>query len=109
MGTSLGTIRQHGLADVCLRGRGNNHVRRNGQETHRYVTSLFSIMFVGLGFPRGAAGGRRPVDRDNDRGGKTYPTIELRVAGDAAGRNGDAEAIKAYLETIIPPQIWPAQ
>jgi hypothetical protein len=38
-------------------------------------------------------------------GGKTYPTSTCVSESDAAGMNGDAKAVAAYLETIIPPQI----
>ena len=37
--------------------------------------------------------------------GKTYPTSSCISQSDAAGINGDAKAVKAYLETIIPPEI----
>ena len=38
-------------------------------------------------------------------GGKTYPTSSCVSQSDAAAINGDAKAVKAYLETIIPPEI----
>jgi hypothetical protein len=38
-------------------------------------------------------------------GGKTYPTSSCVSPSDAAEINGDAEVVKAYLETIIPPEI----
>jgi hypothetical protein len=38
-------------------------------------------------------------------GGKTFPTSNCMSSSDAARMNGDATAVKAYLETIIPPQI----
>jgi hypothetical protein len=38
-------------------------------------------------------------------GGKTYPTSSCVSPSDAAGMNGDATAVEAYLETIIPPEI----
>jgi len=37
--------------------------------------------------------------------GKTYPTSSCISQSDAAGIKGDATAVKAYLETIIPPEI----
>ena len=38
-------------------------------------------------------------------GAKTFPTTSCISSGDAAAMNGDAKAIQAYLETIIPPSI----
>jgi hypothetical protein len=38
-------------------------------------------------------------------GGKTFPTSSCVSPSEAAAMNGDATAVKAYLETIIPPQI----
>jgi hypothetical protein len=38
-------------------------------------------------------------------GGKTYPTSSCISQKDADAMNGDAKAITAYLETIIPPEI----
>jgi hypothetical protein len=74
--------------------------------TH-YMISLSILTFIGLGLPAQAA------DRIQSGqwvgttivGGKTYPTSSCVSQSDAAAMNGDAKAVKAYLETIIPPEI----
>jgi hypothetical protein len=38
-------------------------------------------------------------------GGKTFPTSSCISQSDADAMNGDAKAIQAYLEKIIPPEI----
>ena len=38
-------------------------------------------------------------------GGKTYPSSSCITQSDADAMNGDAKAVKTYLETVIPPQI----
>ena len=38
-------------------------------------------------------------------GGKTYPTSSCISQKDADAINGDAQAVAAYLQTIIPPEI----
>ena len=38
-------------------------------------------------------------------GGRTFPTSSCISQSDADAMNGDAKAIQAYLEKIIPPQI----
>ena len=38
-------------------------------------------------------------------GGKTFPTSSCMSQGDADAMNGDAKAVKAYLETLIPPEV----
>jgi hypothetical protein len=38
-------------------------------------------------------------------GGKTYPTSSCMSQSDADAINGDAKAVQAYLQTIIPPEI----
>jgi hypothetical protein len=75
--------------------------------TNRSVTGLLLLMFIGLGLSAQAADrvragqwvGTTIVD------GKTYTTSSCLSQSDAAGINGDAKAVKAYLETIIPAQI----
>jgi hypothetical protein len=74
---------------------------------HRYLASLFLLMLIGLGLSGQA------VDRvragqwagTTTVGGKTYETSTCMSPSDAAAMNGDARAIKSYLETIIPPEI----
>ena len=76
-------------------------------KTHRYVRSLLVVGFIGIALSAQAADrvragqwvGTTIVD------GKTYPTSSCISQRDAAGINGDAQAVKAYLETIIPPEI----
>ena len=76
-------------------------------KTNRYVISLLPLMFIGLGFSAQAADRVRPGQwvQTTIVGGKTYTTSSCVSQSDAAGMNGDAKAVKAYLETIIPPQI----
>jgi len=74
---------------------------------HRYVRTFLVVAFMGMALSAQAADrvragqwiGTTIVD------GKTYPTSSCISQSDAAGINGDAKAIKAYLETIIPPEI----
>ena len=76
-------------------------------KTNRYVISLLPLMFIGLGFSAQAADRVRPGQWVGTTivGGKTYPTSSCVSQRDAAAINGDAKAVQAYLETIIPPQI----
>ena len=75
--------------------------------TNRCLTSLSVLVFIGIGLSAQAADrmragqwvGTTVVD------GKTFPTSSCISQSDAAGINGDAKAVKAYLETIIPPEI----
>lgn len=75
--------------------------------TNRYATSLFLLMFIGLGLSAQAADRVRAGQWVGTTivGGKTYPTSSCVSQSDAAAINGDAKAVKAYLETIIPPEI----
>ena len=74
---------------------------------HRCVKSLLVVGFIGIALSAQAADrvragqwtGTTIVD------GKTYPTSSCISPSDAAGINGDAKAVKAYLETIIPAEI----
>ena len=76
-------------------------------KTHRCVRTLSVVAFMGMALSAQAADrvragqwtGTTIVD------GKTYPTSSCISPSDAAGINGDAKAVKAYLETIIPPEI----
>jgi Protein of unknown function (DUF3617) len=76
-------------------------------KTNRYLTSLSTLMFIGIGLSAQAADRVRAGQwvGTTIAGGKTYPTSNCVSQSDAAGMNGDAKAVKAYLETIIPPQI----
>ena len=76
-------------------------------KTNRCLSSLSVIVFIGIALSAQAADRMRAgqwvgttiVD------GKTYPTSSCISQSDAAAINGDAKAVKAYLETIIPPEI----
>jgi hypothetical protein len=76
-------------------------------KTNRYVTGLSLLMFIGLGLSAQAADRVRAGQWVGTTivGGKTYPTSSCVSQSDAAAINGDAKAVKAYLETIIPPEI----
>jgi hypothetical protein len=76
-------------------------------KTNRYLTSLSTLVFIFLGLSAQAADRMRAGQwvGTTTVGGKTYPTSSCVSLSDAAGMNGDAKAVKAYLETIIPPQI----
>ena len=71
---------------------------------NRYSTGLFLLMLSGLGLSGQAADRMRPGQWTGTTmvGGKTYETSTCMSQRDAAAMNGDA---KAYLETIIPPEI----
>src|ERR1700704_2094737 len=64
-------------------------------------------MFIGLGVSSQAGDRVRAGQWVGTTivGGKTYPTSSCLSQSDAAAINGDAKAVKAYLETIIPPEI----
>ncbi len=74
---------------------------------NRYLTILSLLVATG------AASSARAADRvragqwvgTTTVGGKTYPTSSCLSAAEAAGINGDAKAIQAYLQTIVPPEI----
>jgi hypothetical protein len=74
--------------------------------TNRYATSFLLLMFIGLGLSAQAADRVRAGQWAGTTivGGKAYPTSSCVSQSDAAGMNGDAKAVKAYLETIIPPE-----
>jgi hypothetical protein len=75
--------------------------------TNRYLTSLSMLVFIGLTLSAQAADRVRAGQWVGTTiiGGKTFSTSSCVSQNDAAGINGDAKAVKAYLETIIPPQI----
>jgi hypothetical protein len=76
-------------------------------KTNHYVTSLSMLVFIGFGLSAQAADRVRAGQWVGTTivGGKTYPTSSCVSPSDAAGINGDAKAVQAYLETIIPPEI----
>jgi hypothetical protein len=76
-------------------------------KTNRYATSLLLLMLIGLGLSAEAADRVRPGQWVGTTivGGNTYTTSSCISQSDADGMNGDAKAVKTYLETIIPPEI----
>ena len=76
-------------------------------KSQRDLTSLFLLTFIGLGLSVQAAERMRAGQwvGTTTVGGKTHETSSCISQSDAAGMNGDAKAVKAYLETIIPPEI----
>jgi hypothetical protein len=74
----------------------------------RYLISLlFLLMWIGLGLYARSADRVRAGQWVGTMivGGTTHETSSCLSQSDAAAMNGDAPAVKAYLETIIPPQI----
>jgi hypothetical protein len=76
-------------------------------KAHRRLTALSILVFIGIALSAKAADRVRAGQwvGTTTIGGKTFPTSSCLSPGDAAGMNGDANAVKAYLETIIPPQV----
>jgi len=76
-------------------------------KTNRYLMILSMLVFIGLALSAQAADRVRAGQWVGTTivGGKTYNTSSCVSPSDAAGMNGDAKAVKAYLETIIPPEI----
>jgi hypothetical protein len=76
-------------------------------KTSRYWTILSMLVFIGLALSAQAADRIRAGQWAGTTtvGGKTYTTSSCVSQSDAAAMNGDAKGIKAYLETMIPPQI----
>src|SRR5882757_3603608 len=76
---------------------------------NRYATVLLMLMlvFVGLALSAEAADRMRAGQWVGTTvvGGTTIPTSRCVSRSDADAMNGDAKAVKAYLETIIPPEI----
>jgi hypothetical protein len=74
---------------------------------NRYLTSLAILVFVGFALSAQAADRMRAGQWVGTTivAGTTYPTSSCVSQRDAAAINGDAKAVQAYLETIIPPQI----
>jgi hypothetical protein len=76
-------------------------------KTSRYLTTLSVLVFTGLALSAQAADRMRAGQWVGTTivGGKTFSTSSCVSQSDAAGMNGDAKGVKAYLETIIPPEI----
>jgi hypothetical protein len=76
-------------------------------KTNRYMPFVSMLVLIGLALPAQAADRIRAGQwvGTTITGGKTYPTSSCISRSDADAINGDAKSIKAYLETIIPPEI----
>jgi hypothetical protein len=76
-------------------------------KTNRYLTILSMLVFIGLALSAQAADRMRAGQWVGTTiiGGKTFSTSSCVSQSDAAAINGDAKAVQAYLQTIIPPQI----
>ena len=78
-------------------------------KTNRYLILLSMLVFIGLALPAPAQAADRVRPGQwvgtTTVGGKTYPTSSCVSRSEADAINGDAKAVKAYLETIIPPEI----
>jgi hypothetical protein len=76
-------------------------------KTNRPLTMLSVLVFIGLALSVQAAERVRAGQWVGTTivGGKTFPTSSCVSRTDADAINGDAKAVKMYLETIIPPEI----
>jgi hypothetical protein len=76
-------------------------------KTYHRIAPLFVIAVVIVAAPTYAADRIRAGQWTGTTiiGAKTFPTSSCISQSDAAAINGDAKAIQAYLETIIPPDI----
>ncbi len=74
---------------------------------NRCLTILSMLVCIAAALPARAADRVRPGQwvGTTVAGGKTFPTSSCVSRTEADAMNGDAKAVKAYLETIIPPQI----
>jgi hypothetical protein len=72
-----------------------------------YVTSLSILMSIGVGLSAQSVDRMRAGQWVGTTivGGKTYPTSSCVSTSDAAAMRGDATAVKAHLETIIPAEV----
>jgi hypothetical protein len=76
--------------------------------TAQYVIGVSTLIYIGVTVSASAATERmRPGQWVGTTivGGKTYPTSSCVSQRDATQMNGDAKAVQAYVETIIPPEI----
>jgi hypothetical protein len=76
-------------------------------KTNRCLTVLSVLACIAAALPAQAADRIRPGQwvGTTVTGGNTYPTSSCISRSDADAINGDAKAVKAYLQTIIPPEI----
>jgi len=76
-------------------------------KTNRRLAVLSMLVFTCLVLPAQAADRVRAGQWVGTTivGGKTFPTSSCVSRSDADAINGDAKAVKAYLEATIPPEI----
>ncbi|MEP7305248.1 MAG: DUF3617 family protein [Acidobacteriota bacterium] len=76
-------------------------------KANRYLTTLSALVLIGIAVSAQGADRMRAGQwiGTTIAGGKTFSTSQCVSQSDAAGMNGDAKAVQAYLETIIPPEI----
>jgi hypothetical protein len=74
---------------------------------HRSAVILSLLLFASLSITARTADRVRPGQWVGTTvvGGKTYPTSSCLSQSDATALSGDAKAVKAYMETVIPPEI----
>jgi hypothetical protein len=75
--------------------------------TRYWISFLFLLVWIGPGLSARAADRMRAGQWVGTTivGGTTHETSSCMSQSDADAMNGDAPAVKAYLETIIPRQI----
>jgi hypothetical protein len=76
-------------------------------KTNRYLTLLSMLVVACLALPANAADRMRAGQwvGTTIAGGRTFPNSSCISQSDADAMNGDAKAVRAYLEKIIPPTI----
>jgi len=76
-------------------------------KTNRFTIPLSMAALACLALPAYAADRVRPGQWEGTTmaGGRTFKTSTCFSQSDADAMNGDAKAIQAYLETIIPPEV----
>ena len=76
-------------------------------KTHRNLVLLASLVLTCLALPAGAADRIRAGQWTGTTiiGSKTFPTSSCVSQSEADAMNGDAKAVQAYLQKIIPPEI----
>src|ERR1700712_3681785 len=73
----------------------------------RYPVVVSMLLWAGLGLSAQVTDRVRPGQWAGTTvvGGKTYPTSSCLSPTDATALNGDAKAVRGYLEQIIPSEI----
>jgi hypothetical protein len=74
---------------------------------NRYPALVYMLLLASVGASALVADRVRPGQWVGTTvvGGTTYPTSSCLSPNDTAALNGDAKAVQAYLQTIIPPEI----